>query len=143
MWASRGRAPGALTTTTNQGYSWYHSLQVQAERRFPKGFALKSNHIFSKFTEAIAYMKGAGVRPVEVIPDFDIPHRFVASGIYERPSAHGRSYANSTHLVVNVIKKDTPTRERWFDARGEFPLTIGGNNRDTSPIKNTSFQGTI
>ena len=80
---------------------------------------------------------------MEVIPDFDTPHRFVPGGIYELPFAHGRSYANGTHPVVSGIKKDTPTRERWFDARGEFPLTIGGNNRDTSPIKNSSFQGAI
>ena len=53
--------------------------------------------------EATAYMNAADARPVEVISDFDIPHRLVASGIYELPFGTGRSFANSTHPVVHGI----------------------------------------
>jgi len=94
---------GSLTTTTNQGYSWYHSLQLQMERRFSKGFTLQGNYTFSKFMEATAYLNAADARPVEVISDFDIPHRLVASGIYELPFGKGRRFGSGSHAVVNGI----------------------------------------
>jgi hypothetical protein len=94
---------GSLTTTTNQGYSWYHSLQLQAERRFSKGFTLQGNYTFSKFMEATAYLNAADPRPVEVISDFDIPHRLVASGIYELPFGRGRQFGKDAPPVLNGI----------------------------------------
>jgi hypothetical protein len=181
---------GSLTTTTNQGYSWYHSLQLQAERRFSKGFTLQGNYTFSKFMEATAYLNAADARPVEVISDFDIPHRLVASGIYELPFGKGRRFANISHSVaegiiggwqlsaiytyqagapinfgniafigdINDVKKENPTRERWFNTTAGFrqdqlqsnlryfPLRFGflrangANNWDASLIKNTRFK---
>ncbi len=94
---------GAVNTSTNQGYSWYHSLQVQTERRFAKGFTVQGNYTWSKFMEATAYMNAADAGPVEVISDFDIPHRFVASGIYELPFGHGRSFGAGTNRWVNGV----------------------------------------
>jgi hypothetical protein len=181
---------GSLTTTTNQGYSWYHSLQVQMERRFSKGFTVQGNYTFSKFMEATSYMNAADARPVEVISDFDVPHRLVMSGIYELPFGKGRPFAQSMPRVVegiiggwqlsaiytyqagapinfgniafigdiNAVKKDNPTRERWFNTTAGFlqdqlqsnlryfPLRFGflradgSNNWDASLIKNTRFK---
>ena len=178
---------GALNTSTNQGYSWYHSLQVQLERRFSKGFTVQGSYTWSKFMEATGYMNAFDARPVEVISDFDIPHRFVSSGIYELPFGHGRTFGASTNRVVNgliggwqlsaiytyqagapisfgniahigdinSIKSDNPTREKWFNPQGGFlqdqlqsnlryfPFRFGflrangGNNWDSSLIKNT------
>lgn len=53
--------------------------------------------------EATTYFNAADVRPVEVISDFDAPHRLVASGIYELPFGKGRRFANSAHSVVGGI----------------------------------------
>ncbi|MBY0504753.1 MAG: carboxypeptidase-like regulatory domain-containing protein [Bryobacteraceae bacterium] len=94
---------GAVNTSTNQGYSWYHSLQVQLERRFSKGFTVQGNYTFSKFMEATAYMNAADARPVEVISDFDVPHRFVSSGIYELPFGRGRLFGAGTNRWVNGL----------------------------------------
>jgi hypothetical protein len=92
---------GDLTTTTNQGYSWYHSLQAQFERRFSRGFTFQGNYTWSKFMEATAYLNAGDPMPIEEISDFDIPHRFVASGIWELPFGRGRSFGSSVHPVVN------------------------------------------
>ncbi len=94
---------GSLNTSTNQGYSWYHSLQVQMERRFSKGFTLQGNYTFSKFMEASAYMNAGDPMPVEVISDFDVPHRLVASGIWELPFGRGRTFASGANRWVNGI----------------------------------------
>jgi hypothetical protein len=94
---------GDLTTTTNQGYSWYHSLQAQFERRFSKGFTIQGNYTFSKFMEAAAYLNAADAMPVEVISDFDVPHRFVASGIWELPIGKGRALGGDMNRAANAI----------------------------------------
>jgi len=65
-----------VTTTTNQGYSWYHSLQMNLERRFNNGFTFQASYTFSKFMEAITYLNAADPLPTEVISDFDRPHRY-------------------------------------------------------------------
>ncbi|MDX2153292.1 MAG: carboxypeptidase regulatory-like domain-containing protein [Bryobacteraceae bacterium] len=94
---------GDLNTTTNQGYSWYHSLQVQFERRFSKGFTLQGNYTWSKFMEAAAYLNPADAMPVEVISDFDIPHRFVASGIWELPFGRNKVVGSGVNRVANAF----------------------------------------
>jgi hypothetical protein len=85
---------GDLNTTTNQGYSWYHSMQLQFERRFSKGFTVQGSYTFSKFMEAIAYLNAADPMPVESISDFDVPHALsrAASGRF-RSAGGGLSAA--------------------------------------------------
>ncbi|HET8550285.1 MAG TPA: carboxypeptidase-like regulatory domain-containing protein [Bryobacteraceae bacterium] len=94
---------GDLTTTTNQGYSWYHSLQAQVEKRLSKGFTFQGNYTWSKFMEATAYLNAADPMPVETISDFDVPHRLVASGICDLPFGKGRAFASSVHPVANLL----------------------------------------
>lgn len=94
---------GAVNTTTNEGYSWYHSLQVQLERRFSKGFTVQGSYTFSKFMEAVAYLNAGDARPVETISDFDIPHRIVSSGIYELPFGKGKRFGGGGNRLVNGI----------------------------------------
>jgi hypothetical protein len=94
---------GDLTTTTNQGYSWYHSLQIQMERRFSRGFTVQGAYTFSKFMEAAAYLNPADPMPIETISDFDVPHRFVSSGIWELPFGRGRALGGGMHPVANAI----------------------------------------
>ncbi len=79
-----------VTTTTNDGYSWYHSLQTRLDKRFSKGYTLGMNYTFSKFMQATELLNQDDPRPSEVISDADRPHRFSASGIYELPFGKGR-----------------------------------------------------
>jgi hypothetical protein len=94
---------GSINTTTNQGYSWYHSMQMQFERRFSKGFTIQGSYTFSKFMEAVSYLNAADARPLETISDFDIPQRFVASGIWEIPVGRGRAFGNEMSKPLNAI----------------------------------------
>ena len=81
-----------VNTTTNEGYSWYHSLQASLNKRFSQGYTLGLNYTFSKFMEAIQFLNGDDPRPVEVISASDRPHRFTLSGIYEFPFGKGRKF---------------------------------------------------
>ncbi len=79
-----------VTTTENGGYSWYHSLQLNIEKRFSKGYTVEASYTYSKFMEATELLNGADPRPTEAISPDDRPHRLAMSGIYELPFGKGR-----------------------------------------------------
>jgi len=88
---------GSVTSTTNQGYSWYHSLLLGVQKRFSKGYTLQANYTFSKFMQASEYLNAADPMPVEVISDMDTPHRVSVSAIYELPFGRGRRFLANAH----------------------------------------------
>jgi hypothetical protein len=89
--------------TTNEGYSWYHGLQMNLEKRFSKGYTIQTNYTFSKFMEATTRLNHGDPRPTEMISDMDRPHRFTISGIYELPLGKGRQFFATTRPVVSHI----------------------------------------
>ena len=95
---------GDINTTTNDGYSWYHSFQSNLNKRFSRGYTIGMSYTWSKFMEAISYLNAADPLPVEAISDFDRTHRFAANGIYELPFGKGRRLlANVNSVVSHVI----------------------------------------
>jgi hypothetical protein len=81
-----------LTTVTNNGFSWYHSMQLRVERRFANGFTVSGAYTWSKFMEAVEMLNASDPGPTHVISPQDRPHRVVISGIYELPFGHGRHW---------------------------------------------------
>lgn len=94
---------GTITTTTNQGYSWYHALLVGVQKRFSKGYTMSFNYTFSKFMQATEYLNPADPMPIETISDVDTPHRITVSSIYELPFGSGRRFLANAHPVVKGI----------------------------------------
>jgi len=72
------------------GYSWYHSLQTRAERRFASGFTVHSSYTWSKFMAATSLLNESDLRPEEVISSEDRPHRFTFTGVWELPFGPGK-----------------------------------------------------
>jgi hypothetical protein len=93
----------AVNTTTNEGYSWYHSLQTRLDRRFSRGFTFGLSYTFSKFMEAVEFLNGDDPRPSEVISGSDRPHRFSASGIYELPFGKRRKYLADVNKAASYL----------------------------------------
>jgi hypothetical protein len=91
----------SISTTNNQGYSWYHSLQLKVDRRFANGFTLQSSYTYSKFMDATGYLNGADPVPERVISGEDYPHRFSMSGIYELPFGRNKPLARNISRVAN------------------------------------------
>lgn len=88
-------------TTTNQGFSTYHSLAVEVDKRFSKGFTIQGGYTWAKFMEATGYLNAADPLPNYVISDQDIPHRFNITFIYELPFGRGRRFFTSVPKAVN------------------------------------------
>jgi hypothetical protein len=90
-----------VTTTTNEGYSWYHALQARIEKRFAKGYTFQAAYTFSKFMQATELLNQDDVDPNEAISDADYPHRFSASSIYELPFGKGRRFLASSNGIAS------------------------------------------
>jgi hypothetical protein len=93
----------SVTTTNNQGYSWYHSLQMKIDKRFSRGFTMQGTYTYSKFMQATEYLNGGDPTPTRVISDQDFPHRLAASGIWELPFGRGRKLAPNVSRGVNLL----------------------------------------
>jgi len=92
-----------VNTTTNDGYSWYHGLQVRLEKRFSKGYTLGVSYTYSKFMQATELLNQDDPRPTEVISDQDYPHRLTVSSIYELPFGTGHQFLANTNGVVSRL----------------------------------------
>ena len=94
---------GSITLELPVGYSWYHSLQVRAERRFLNGFTIQSAYTWSKSMEAIEYLNLADALPYESISSFNRPHRLASSGIWEVPLGRGRRFGGKMPPVADFV----------------------------------------
>jgi hypothetical protein len=92
-----------VNTTTNQGYSWYHSLQLGAQKRFSKGFTVAGTYTFSKFMQATEYLNASDPMPIETISDNDTPHRVTVSPIWELPFGRGRKIGSNVNGIANAF----------------------------------------
>jgi hypothetical protein len=94
----------AVNTTTNEGRSWYHALQLGAQRRFSAGYMIAANYTYSRFTQATEFLTAADPEPTRVISDQDAPHRLSVSGIWELPFGEGRRFGRDLPpLVSNIL----------------------------------------
>jgi hypothetical protein len=124
----------AVNTTTNEGYSWYHSLQAGMNKRFSKGYTLGLNYTYSKFMEATQFLNADDPLPHEIISASDRPHRFSASGIYELPFGKGRAFFANTNKVTSRIISGWQISS-VYQIQSGVPLEFGniffnGNFRD-------------
>lgn len=42
-----------LTSTTSDGFSWYHAMNIRAEKRYSGGYTVSGAYTWSKFMEAV------------------------------------------------------------------------------------------
>ena len=76
---------GDINETLNNGYSWYHALQVRAEKRFSQGYTINLAYTWSKFMDATSYLNTGDAKLYRSISQYDRPQRIVISGIWELP----------------------------------------------------------
>jgi hypothetical protein len=115
---------GSVTTSTNDGYAWYHSLQLGAQKRFSKGYSVMANYTFSKFMQAINLLNGGDAKPVREISDQDVPRRFTLSGMLELPFGPGKAVKVTNPLASRIIGGWQITGI-WAYQMG-FPIPWGG-----------------
>ena len=92
-----------VNSTVNDGYSWYHSLQMNLEKRFSAGYTFEATYTYAKFMEAAEVLNAGDPRPTEGLAAEDRPHRFTASGIYELPFGKNRKYLAQTNSIASAF----------------------------------------
>jgi hypothetical protein len=75
----------SVNTTSYDGYSWYHGMQLRAEKRFSHHYSVIVNYGWSKFMQATEFLNQDDPRPYRTISDYDAPHRLSFSAIWELP----------------------------------------------------------
>lgn len=126
-----------VNTTTNEGESWYHALQLNLQRRFSSGYTLGSSYTFSKFTEAIEFLNAADPEPWKGVSAVDVPHRLTVNGIVELPFGRGRRIGADVNGVVSAFISGWQLSGIYTFQSG-FPLSFGNiiftGNLDDIPL---------
>jgi hypothetical protein len=91
------------STTSNEGYAWYHSAQTRVEKRFSSSYMLTAAWTWSKFMEATGFLNNTDYVPAAAISDQDRTHRVVGSAIYELPIGRGKRWAGSGRGVPGEL----------------------------------------
>lgn len=114
-----------ITVSLPAGYSYFHSLQVRAEKRLYKGFNFQAAWTWSKFMEAASYLNDTDPRPYKVISDQDFTHRLVISGIFELPFGKGKPLASGVRGPADYLISGWQL-QGWFE--GQTGDTLGFGN---------------
>jgi hypothetical protein len=80
----------SVTSSGNDGYSWYHALQASLQKRFSKNYMVTMAYTWSRYREAVTYLNESDPALYRSISNQDRPHRLVTSLIYDLPFARQR-----------------------------------------------------
>lgn len=114
------------------GYSYYHALQAQVEKRFSRGFTFQVTYTYSRFMEATNYLDPTDSVLEKVVSDQDYPQRFVATGLYEFPVGRGRHFGGKMNRLLDAFVGGWQVQS-WYEGQAGAPLGFG----------NTIFRGNL
>jgi hypothetical protein len=116
----------ALTTQENTGYSWYHSFQFTAQKRFSKGYTVQGSYTLSKWMQAVNRLNAVDLAPVREISDADAPHRINISAVWELPFGQGKPLLSGANRLVDRLVGGWQLSGIW-NLQSGFPLAFGNN----------------
>jgi Carboxypeptidase regulatory-like domain/TonB dependent receptor-like, beta-barrel len=94
---------GNIRTFDDDGTSRYNSAQFKVEKRFTSGYTLLGAYTWSKFTERVFKLNPTDTEYDERLSEFDVPHRFVVSGIWELPFGRERRWASGVNRLTDAF----------------------------------------
>ncbi len=92
-----------ITANMPYGYSYFHSLQVGAEKRLSAGLMFQAAWTYSRFMEATGYLNATDLAPEKVVSTYDRPHRLVVTGLYELPFGQGKFFFRTLRGLPQAI----------------------------------------
>jgi hypothetical protein len=121
--------------------SIYHSLQAKFQKRFSGGASVLAAYTLSKLIDntnsEINWLEAASpgwgdansynLRGERSLDGFDVPQRFVLSGVLDLPVGRGKKFAGDISPVEDKVVGGWGVNTILTLQRG-FPLTIGGCN---------------
>lgn len=117
---------GSLVLGSGSAWSKYQSGQFTLEKRFTRGFSVLTSYTFAKSSDISSYgtveLNNVGPNPYNWnanrgLSDFDIAHRFVASGVWTLPA-----FKDANWLVHGVL--GGWQSNAIFSAQSGLPLTV-------------------
>jgi hypothetical protein len=94
---------GDITTTNNDGKTWYHSGQFGLRKRFSQGYTLGISYTRSKWMQATEYLYAADAQPTKMISDLDVTNRLSISGIFAFPFGKGRRFLSGASGITDGL----------------------------------------
>ena len=106
-------AANALTITRN-GFSHYDAVLARLERHFSGGLQFLLAYTFSKSIDNSSFAGNIGAQPAQAentydrrnengLSYFDVPHRLVASYVWNLPVGRGRHFLNRGGIANSVL----------------------------------------
>ncbi len=143
----------ANSYAATEGSSYYHSLQVKAERRFANGLNFLAAYTWSKVKSdardllnnaaggyRAPYVPGFGIQHDYGLADFDLRNAFHISGGYQLPVGRGQTYLSSASGVTNQILGGWSFN--WIlSLQNGQPFTVPCNKTTLAPGNGASFNG--
>jgi hypothetical protein len=117
---------GSITTTNNDGKSWYHSGQFTLDKRFSSGYGFQMAYTWSKWLQQTEYLNAADAQPTKMISDQDVPHRFSMSAFYELPFGKGQPFMSNANRWVDAILGGWQI-EGTYAFQSGFPVPFGSD----------------
>lgn len=87
----------------NAGKVWYDSLQTSIERRTASGLTIIASYTLSKTLGALQFLNPQDAEPSKSVTDFDRPHVFVVSGVYQLPFGRNRRFLSEAGTATNLL----------------------------------------
>jgi outer membrane receptor protein involved in Fe transport len=94
---------GSITTTNNDGKSWYQAGQFAVQKRFSGGYTLGLSYTRSKWMQATEYLNSADASPTKMISDLDVTNRMSISGIFAFPFGKGRRFLSEASGIADAL----------------------------------------
>lgn len=125
--------------------SFYHSLQVSANKRYSKGLQMGLAYTFAKsLDDGLSHQDSYNIRADRALSDIDIRHRATITGVYEIPLGRGRkigtNWSRWTDMALGAwqingiatFSTGTPLGISAANNAGIFNQAIRANNNGTS-----------
>ena len=93
---------GDIYMNENNGYSWYHALQVRAEKRFSNDYTMNVDYTWSKFMEATSFLSAGDTSLYRSISQYDRPQRIAVTGIWNIPFGRGRRFGSNLPKAADL-----------------------------------------
>lgn len=93
----------SVNTSTYQGYAWYHSLQVRANRRFSTGLSMNMSYTWAKNMQATAYLNPADDMPYRSLSSADRTHRVSIASLYQLPIGRRGKLLRGVNRPVDAV----------------------------------------
>jgi len=113
-----------ISLQSSDGNSWYHALQVKAERRFRQGLSFLISHTYAKALDDSGGFQNPDVRSLaKARADYDLRQAFSSAVVYELPFGRGRSFLSSGPRVLDLLIREWQTTA-IVTARSGIPFSV-------------------